>query len=294
MLTKKILLLLTLLAGLFSINSCAQSIPPRHIVVVILENHGFKQIIDSPNAPYINSLAKDDHSALFTNSHGVTHPSQPNYVMLFAGTNHGITDDKMPKNIPFNNPNLGAEILAKGLTFAGYSESLPSTGFNGAYSGDYARKHNPWVNWQDASQNAIPAKLNLPLSHFPENYSDLPTISFVIPNQHHDMHNGKDPARIKRGDLWLKEHLNGYIQWAKTHNSLFILTFDEDDFTPANRIPTLFVGQMVKKGQYKQNINHYNVLRTIEDMYGLAYLGASAHAKPITDCWKNEKLSAQN
>ncbi|HKJ45166.1 MAG TPA: alkaline phosphatase family protein [Balneolales bacterium] len=279
--------LLALLLGFFTLNSYAQKIQADHVVVVIYENHGFNQIIGSPNAPYINSLVKKDHSALFTNSHGVTHPSQPNYVMLFSGSNHGITDDKMPHRIPFNAPNLGSELLAKGLTFAGYSEDLPSIGFNGANSGDYARKHNPWVNWQGASKNAIPAKLNLPLSKFPDDYSKLPTVSFVIPNQHHDMHNGKDPARIQRGDQWLKNHLGGYIRWAKKHNSLLILTFDEDNFTPANHIPTLFVGQMVKKGKYDEHINHFNILRTIEDMYGLPHAGSSADVTPITNCWSH-------
>jgi autotransporter-associated beta strand protein len=85
--------------------------------------------------------------------------------------------------------------------------------------------------------------------------------------------------------------MDGYIQWAKTHNSLFILTFDEDaeDQTGADtqRIFTMFVGSMVQQGQYSEYIDHYSVLRTIEDMYGLPYAGHSATAAPITDVWSN-------
>jgi len=269
----------------FNSSSFAQVPRPDHVIIVIEENHGYDQIIDSPNAPFINKLASSDHTSLFTNAHGVTHPSQPNYVMLFAGSNYGITDDGMPKNLPFEGPNLGAELLDQEYSFAGYSQSLPSVGFTGAHSGHYARKHNPWVNWQNASGNKIPPKLNLPFTSFPKNFSDLPTVSFVIPNQHYDMHNGKDPDRIQRGDQWLKENLAGYAKWAKTHNSLLIITFDEDDFTPANHIATLFVGEMVKKGNYSQKINHFSVLRTLEVMYDLSYTGASAKAEPISDCW---------
>jgi len=99
------------------------------------------------------------------------------------------------------------------------------------------------------------------------------------------MHNGPDPKTIRRGDKWLKTHMNAYIQWAKKHNSLFILTYDEDNDTPANHIPTIFAGQMVKSKHFNEYINHYSVLRTIEDMYGLNHAGP-AKEKAITDVWK--------
>ena len=102
-------------------------------------------------------------------------------------------------------------------------------------------------------------------------------MSFVIPNLQDDMHDGSTSA----GDQWLHDHLDAYAQWASTHNSLLIVTFDEDDGSQANQIPTLFVGQMVGHAQYSETINHFDVLRTIEDMYGLPYAGASAGATPI-------------
>ena len=77
------------------------------------------------------------------------------------------------------------------------------------------------------------------------------------------MHDGS----ISTGDTWLKNNLDGYIQWAKTNNSLFILTFDEDNGSSNNQIATIFVGQMVKKGTFTSKINHLNILRTIEDMF---------------------------
>jgi hypothetical protein len=255
---------------------------PDHIVIVVEENHAYSSIIGSTAAPYINSLAAQ--GASFTASHGVTHPSQPNYIDLFSGSNQGVTSDVVPTT-PFKTANLGAELLAKGLTFAGYSEGLPATGSTVATSGYYARKHAPWVDWQGTSTNQIPAADNRPMTSFPTDFTKLPTVSFVIPNLVHDMHNGTDPAKIQAGDTWLRTHLDSYVQWAKTHNSLFIVTFDEDDRGHANRIPTIFVGPMVTPGTYAESINHYNVLRTVEDAYGLPYAGASASAAPITDVW---------
>ena len=64
-----------------------------------------------------------------------------------------------------------------------------------------------------------------------------------------------------------------------------MLTFDEDDNTTANIIPTIITGAGVKTGNYGENINHYSVLRTIEDAYGLPHAGAAAGATPITDIW---------
>ncbi len=267
----------------------AQVPRPKHVVVIILENHAFNQIIGSKNAPYINSLVSGSSCATFTQSYAVTHPSQPNYLALFSGSVNGIPDDELPKLFPFKTPNLGAELLKHGYTFAGYCEDLPETGYNGKFAGPYARKHNPWVNWQDAKKNGIPKKFNLPFTSFPKNYNKLPDVSFVIPNQLNDMHDGKEPERITTADTWIKNNLDKYIRWAKKHNSLFILTFDEDNNTSTNLIPTLFVGQMVKGGKYNEWINHYSVLRTLEDMYKLPYAGESASAKTIKDCWISKR-----
>jgi acid phosphatase len=63
------------------------------------------------------------------------------------------------------------------------------------------------------------------------------------------------------------------------------VTWDEDDSSMSNQIPTLFVGAHVAPGNYPEKINHYTVLRTLEDAYGLGHLGSSATATPITDVW---------
>ena len=251
---------------------------PDHIVMVIEENHSYSQIFDSPDAPYINRLAAQ--GAVFTQSFGITHPSQPNYLALFSGSTQGITDNSCPHT--FTTPNLGYALLAAGLTFAGYSEDLPLLDPFTCGEGLYVRKHNPWVNWQDSATNGLPATANVPMTSFPTDYTTLPTVSVIVPNLVNDMHHGKDPDRIQAADRWLREHMDAYVQWAQEHNSLLIVTWDEDNGKEDNRIVTLFVGPMVQAGRYDQRITHYNVLRTIEDLYGLPHSGASTDATPIT------------
>lgn len=246
---------------------------PDHIVLVIEENKSFNQIIGNHEAPYINQLSK--RGALFTQSHGITHPSQPNYLALFSGSTRGIGSDACP--LALSGGNLASLLQTKGLSFTSYSESMPQAGYDGCIYGAYRRKHNPASDWKELAGN------NQPFSTFPADYAQLPTIAFVVPDQLNDMHDGA----IERGDAWLKKNIEPYARWAMRHNSLLIVTWDEDDGSSNNRIATIFVGAMVRPGQYKQHINHYNLLRTIEEMDGLSYLGESASAQAIDGVWIN-------
>jgi phosphatidylinositol-3-phosphatase len=248
---------------------------PAHVVVVMEENHSYNDVIGSSSAPYINSLASS--GALLTNSFAVTHPSEPNYMAMFGGSTFGLSSDACPVNEGAK-ANLGSELLAAGKTFKGYSEGLPSTGSTVCSSGKYARKHSPWVNFSN-----VPGSDSVAFSQFPSssNYSSLPTLSFVIPNLNDDMHDGT----VSAGDTWLKNNLSAYATWAKANNSLLIVTWDEDDYSESNQIPTIFVGAGVKTGHYSEQINHYNVLATLEQMYGLSPVGNSSGAATISDIW---------
>jgi hypothetical protein len=247
------------------------------MVILVMENESDEAVIGSADAPYINGLAAQ--GALFTNSFAIEHPSQPNYLDLFSGSNQGITDNSVPLTI-FTTPNLGASLISKGLTFTGYAESMPSVGFTDADAYPYARRHVPWVNWQDCPINGIPASSSRPFSDFPSNFDLLPTVSFVVPDVLSDMHD----TSIAYGDLWLMNNIDDYVQWAKLHNSLLVLTWDEDDDGDEdNQIPTIFVGDHIVSGEYDERIDHFSVLRTIEDIYGLDHAGSSATSAPITD-----------
>ncbi|HEU5399165.1 MAG TPA: alkaline phosphatase family protein [Gammaproteobacteria bacterium] len=253
-----------------------QAAPPRatHVVVVIEENRSFQTIIGSKDAPYINALAGE--GALFTRSFAVTHPSEPNYLALFAGDTEGLTDDSCPHS--YTGANLADELTAKGLGFTLYAESLPQEGFADCGTLDklYRRKHNPVPNF-----TSVPTEADQPFSAFPADYSKLPTVAYVIPNMMDDMHDGTVP----QADAWLKQNLDGYAQWALKNHGLLIVTWDEDDGTQNNQIPTLVVGQDVKPGRYDQKIDHYSLLRTLTDMYRLKPIGHAKQAKPIKGIW---------
>jgi len=255
---------------------------PDHVVVVMEENHAYSEIIGSADAPYINTLA--GRGALFTQSFAIEHPSQPNYLDIFSGSNQGITNDSAVTQ-PFATPNLGASLIQAGLTFGGYAEGLPSVGSTAVSSGDYVARHNPSVDWQGAPANAIPAADNQPFTAFPSDFSTLPKVSFVIPNLQHDMHDGS----IAMGDTWLKDNLDSYVQWAQTHNSLLIVTFDEPagrDPVSSTPIATILAGASVARIVNAQPATLYSLLRLVEDIYGLPYLGAEAAAPKIEGIWQ--------
>lgn len=272
----------------------AQSLPrPDHIVIVIDENKSFSDVVGSKHAPYLNALAQ--RGALLTNFTAAHHPSQPNYIDFFAGSPLGVCDDRCIQ-APFPANNLGAALLATpGRSFAGYAEGLPAKplcDLNG-----FARRHCPWMVFSN-----VPASATRDFSKLPSDFRKLPTVSIVIPNVMHDMHDGKGIApEVTAGDRWLGRKLAAYARWAETHNSLLIVTWDEDSdenyriqcpatvttSPPANRIPTIIAGQHVKAGSRSAvAYSHHDLLRTILDMYGIAPFAGASSAKDINDVWR--------
>ncbi len=65
-----------------------------HVFVIMMENHGYSQIVNNPNAPYINQLAKSANAA--TNYFAVAHPSLTNYLEVVGGSNFGVQTDNYP------------------------------------------------------------------------------------------------------------------------------------------------------------------------------------------------------
>lgn len=252
----------------------ASAVPtPDHVVIAVFENKDVDQVLGSGQAPFLDQLARTGVD--FTNAHAETHPSQPNYLVLFSGGAQGTTDDScLPR---LSAPNLATQLIGAGRSFVGYSEDLPEAGFTGCRSGRYAQKHSPWAAFDN-----VPAASNQPWSAWPGDYAQLPTVSIVIPNLCNDMHD----CDVAVGDRWLRQNLSGYLDWARTHNSLLIVTFDETDSqSGSNRIVTLFGGAMLRPGPVGEPVDHYRLLRTLEAMYHLPALGHAAASTPITDVW---------
>jgi hypothetical protein len=225
-----------------------------HIVVVVEENHSYDEIIGSSQAPYINSLARS--GALLSSYRAVAHPSEPNYFALYAGSTFGVVDNGTHQE---PDPTLGSILAANERRFVGYVES-----------GSPAR-HNPWESFPEGfsvEQN---------VSAFPSDFSGLPAVSFVVPNLADDMHDGS----IGRGDAWLQSHIDAYAHWAVAHNSLLIITFDEDDSSQANRVPTILLGAHIATGVNATPGNHYDLLHTILQASGLPAPNIAANASGL-------------
>lgn len=262
------------------------------IVLVIGENTKASSVLgNTTDAPYINSLATNG-VALYQ-SYAIEHPSQPNYLDLFSGSNQGVTDDNLPAS-HFTTANLARELINAGKSYINYSEDLPGVGYDGSSSGLYVRKHNAVANWMGAGTNQVPTTTNQPFTAFPTDFSLLPDVSYVIPNLCSDGHDVCAPYsnRTKQYDAWVQSHLDTYKQWCINNNSLLIVTYDEDDFTSTNRIATVFYGAHTQVGTYNQTVNHFNVLRTIEQAKGLTvHAGAAATATAIDFCWSSLRLA---
>jgi hypothetical protein len=295
----------------------APIVRPDHIVIVIEEDRASGAIGDTAHMPYFNQLAAS--GLVYTNSHGVAHPSLPDYLALYSGSTQGITDNG--NNHTFTGPNLAkslnSTLLPSGqyLSFAGYTESLPRDGDTTTrIAGDpndptappdlYMRNYNPMAQFTDVGAHGATAitnaQVNKTFASFPTTaagFANLPTVSFIIPNNLHNTHGSNeqapyatDPSEYNflraNADTWLKAKLDGYLQWAKANNSLLIVTTDEEetDSTPTSNLTTIINGDpdLVVPGSNATSFNHFNVLRTIEDMYGLTPLGTTATVSPLT------------
>ncbi|HWE93172.1 MAG TPA: Ig-like domain repeat protein, partial [Tepidisphaeraceae bacterium] len=283
-------------------------VKPSHIVVVVEEDRYANAIGDTTNMPYINSLAST--GLAYTNSHGLNTTSQEGqmtYLGLYSGSTQGVTDNG--NHGVFTGPTLAQSLNNNGLSFTGYAESLPSNGdttdnlaadpTNKAYDDLYVRAYNPMAQFSNVGTGLTNANVNKTFANFPTSaagYASLPTVSFVIPNTRHNTHGSNDtnpyatdPAAYnglrQSADTWLQQQMDGYLQWAKANNSLLIITSDEGDraHTFANGFATIINGSsnLFTPGVDTTNVNAYNILRTIEDMYGLTRLGSSATASEL-------------
>jgi hypothetical protein len=251
----------------------------------------------SPGSPFPGSAVHDQY--------GTRLPA------TIRNTPVGVANNLIPANRrPFVTPNLGAAMSGAGRTFATYSSGLPYPHFDGATFNPpgaldgYARRHNPAINWINLTQATVPAEKQrflIPVESNlgfeptvdptdgknyggfakdsagrPRDYALLPTVSLVIPTNDENSHTGSQAA----ADAWLAANIKPYLDWAKAHNSLLVVTADEDGSTDSSQgaaeqygtdpIVTLFLGPegKVLPGRYLERVDHLNLLATVLDFYG--------------------------
>jgi hypothetical protein len=254
-----------------------------HVIVVVFENKEYGSVIGKSSAPRFNRLAK--RYALMTRFYGVTHPSLPNYIALVSGSTHGI--DSNCTRCTVDATSLADTIEDSGRTWKTYAEGLPSPGFTGATSGDYAKKHNPFLYFEPVLASQERRERVVPYGRFAADLAaqSLPDFSLVVPDLCNSMHD----CPVSTGDAWLSRFIDPILKSPLMENSVVFVTFDEgkSDEHGGGHIVTLAVGPTVKRGaRFTAFVNHYGLLRTIEDAWKLPRLGASAQAAPITGIWK--------
>ena len=233
-----------------------------HIFVIMLENHSQSSVIGDVNAPFITSLATTYSTA--DNYYGVTHPSMPNYIATIAGDNFGIQDDHDQNVVNLTRQNLVDQLEAKHLGWGAYMESLPADKLasggpvlpDGTTASLYAKKHNPFVLFDDIKNN--PARM-ANIKDYSQLAADLntkhaPAFVWISPNQCNDMHGGvysaiadhpETPcpygsAKDDANDSALKQKADAFVHtavdtimnskaWTK-HSAIVIVT-DENDYT---------------------------------------------------------------
>jgi acid phosphatase len=259
-------------------QSGARSVPAfDHVVVVVLENKARSQVLGSRAAPAFNAFART--GAVLTGYRGVTHPSLPNYLALVSGSTHGVTSDCTTCTVA--GPSLADTLEAKGLTWKTYAEGLPQPGWTGPYRGNYAKKHAPFLYFRRVLASKGRLHRVVPLSQLARDRAagKLPSFSLVVPDLCHDMHS----CSVQTGDAWLKGFLPPLLKLPGT--AVFVV-FDESDSADPG-VPALALGPLVRPGsRYNRPMSHYDLLRTIEDGFGLARLGLSARAVPVTGIWR--------
>lgn len=288
------LLVLFLLPATSLLPSATPTFPPaisssaaiRHVFIIVMENHSYSQVWNRPSTPYITKLGNTYARA--TNYHAITHPSLPNYLNLFAGSNYGITDDCSPSaSCHVNAINLADNLQARGLKWRAYMESMPAPCYL-RDSGNYAPRHNPFVYFDDIRNRLRRCNRHVVnLSALTVNLasaSTTPNYAFITPGLCNDMHD----CSVGTGDKWLKAQVPPILHSPAcvVDKCLVVITWDENDGSSGNQVLTIFAGSGAKKGGIVSAApyTHFSLLLTVESIFGLPTQSSNdAAASPMTD-----------
>jgi hypothetical protein len=247
-------------------------------IFVLFENTNYANAIKQP---YFKALA--DSGIHFTNFLAETHPSQGNYVALASGALNGVTGDGI-----YNlNVNHIADLLeARGLRWKVYAEDYPGKCFKGGSSNNYARKHNPFISFVNIQKNPTRCANIVNASQFEKDAARgaLPEYVFYVPNGKNDGHD----TGVAFADKWYNQKFSKYISDVKfMTNTIVITTFDENAGAKRNQIYTSIVGPAVQSKKVADQLNHYSLLKLIEENWNLGDLGKEdVTAKPILNIWQ--------
>ncbi len=249
-----------------------------HIMIVMMENKNYSQVIGQRDQPFTNALAL--RYGLATQSYAFGHPSLPNYLDLVSGQGpSNSVDDGPPSNHTYSFSTVADQLHSASISEKAYAEDLPADPTND--SGEYAVRHFPWVYF--------PASSSMPIADASSLITDLnnpngPSFVWYTPNLIDDEHDGS----VQQGDSFLASFIPKVqaTAWYQAGGQI-IITWDESDSdnsglngSGGGHIPTIVVSAANEAHPIRDTtpVDTSGVLRSVEDRYSLSYLGNAASA----------------
>lgn len=310
---------LALVGGSNAAGAGVPSLAGSHVYVIIGENTELTQV-NKIDAPYLTGTLKPA-GAWLTNYFALTHFSEANYVGMMSGQfTHCQQFDGSAASCHQNVDNLFHQLDVAGVTWQSWMESMPtpcalaSAGAPKTLN-HYGAKHNPAIFFDnvegvngvwsttpgtECTANDLPAGGTGPndmgVFNAAVSAGNTAQFNFVVPNECEDAHDNCQPQQngVKQFDLFLQREVK-VIRDADSR-ALIIITFDEGtsnhgpdnskQFSGGGNVVFLALGPQVVPGVYDSPSNHYGLLRTLEDGYGLPPLGGASTTSAIDEIWK--------
>ncbi|KAL1985255.1 hypothetical protein VTN96DRAFT_8054 [Rasamsonia emersonii] len=273
----------------------------QKILHIIFENEYYGWTMSDP---WWQLLAR--RGKLLTNSHGITHPSLPNYAAMVAGDFFGIANEDF---YHINATTVYDLLDAKGLDYATYVEWYnPAETQRGPNDCNNYVTYGPMDNTNPEWVSQIYRRLDTPAMLFTTYTTDyrrcskiynatdkfdadvrshsLPAYSFYVPDM---LHNGHDPEsdsdyvhQSTTSGMWLNAFLDMYLPALQEQGTLVVATWDEATWTNDsdsipnnnNSIATVLFGHGITPNTKDDTyITHYGLLRGVIHNFGLGSLG---------------------
>ena len=272
----------------------------KTVFLIMMENHNWSDIKNNPSAPFINNtlLPMASYAEQYFNPPG-SHPSEPNYLWLEAGTNFGIYNDADPYiNHQSATQHLVTLLNNAHISWKSYQESISGTRCPLTGNGLYAPKHDPMVFFNDVTNTNNPNS-SYCIAHI-RPYTELATdlqrnsharYNFITPNLCDDMHDTCAPLNdsVKQGDSWLAQNIPMILNsQAYKNGGIVFITWDEGEGGDGP-IGMIVLSNDAKGGGYLNTIHytHSSTLRTLEEIFGVTpLLGDAANATDLRDLFK--------
>jgi hypothetical protein len=248
----------------------------NRVIFVIFENTDYRSAI---RQKFFKELAYGGVN--FTNFSAETHPSQGNYIALTSGSLNGVKGDG---RVDLDVSHIGDLLDRRRLSWKVYAEDYPGNCFLGSARKGYARKHNPFISYLSIRRSPMRCARIVDGKSFDLDVRNgtLPNFVFYVPTIRNDGHD----TGVAYADAWYCKRFSSLFQNPSfMRNTLVITTFDENGGARGNQIYTSLYGPMLRpRGVISEPLDHYSLLRLIEDNWNLGSIGKrDLSARPIPE-----------